>query len=83
MITVADLNVTGLWGPLTSDRVGQVVERMTAEDFDIAPVMETTVRRYVSRKELEQLSPDSLVEKAAIPISADDLVTANLPLPMR
>ena len=80
LITVADLYRTTLWGPTPNQDAGSAVERMMADDYDVAPILESPMHRYVTRQELEAVPKETPVTSLSRTISAGDLVTSRLPL---
>jgi CBS domain-containing protein len=79
-ITVRDITVESVWGPSPQDGASSAAGRMLPEGFDIAPIIETPLWRYVTKDTLVSLPPDTPVAEVASTISASDLVTSNLPL---
>lgn len=79
-ITVADLYRTTLWGPTPTQDAGSAVDRMVADDYDVAPILETPMHRYVVREDLAAVGRETPVTILARPISAPELVTSRLPL---
>lgn len=80
LITVADLDRLQLWGPTPADQAGSALAVMASEQYDVAPIRETPLHRYVTREQLASLPHAERVEAVAIEISSADLVTAELPL---
>lgn len=80
LITVADLDRLQLWGPTPADQAGAALAIMASEQYDVAPIRETRLHRYVTREELASIPHNERVEAVAIEISSADLVTAELPL---
>jgi hypothetical protein len=75
-LRAADLATRDLWRVDPSWSCGEAAQRMTERDFDVAPVDETPLRRFVLRKELERVTSDESVDAAAMPIDATHVVTA-------
>jgi CBS domain-containing protein len=79
-LRAADLATRDLWRVDPSWSCGEAAQRMTERDFDVAPVDETPLRRFVLRKELERVTSDESVDAAAMPIDATHVVTGDLGL---
>lgn len=80
LITVADLDRLQLWGPTPAEQAGWAFAVMESEQYDVAPIREIPLHRYVTREGLASLPHEERVEAVAIEISSVDLVTAALPL---
>jgi hypothetical protein len=80
VVTVADLGVPRPWGPQPGDAAREAREVMTSESFDVAPILEEPIRRYVLREDLARAPHGSTVEHLARHLRADDLVASALPL---
>ena len=79
-ITVMDICQDNLWGPKPDDRAEDVLAHMCSHGYDIAPIIEWRIRRYVARDDLSVSSPELVVANVSRTISADDLVSASMPL---
>lgn len=60
-ITVADLYRATLWGPTPTQDAGSAVDRMVAGDYDVAPIVETPMHRYVVREDLAAVGRETPV----------------------
>lgn len=80
VVTVADLGVPRPWGPQPGDTVRGAHDVMTRASFDVAPILEEPIRRYVLQEDLVRAPDGMLVEHLARDLRADDLVASALPL---
>ena len=79
-LRAADLATRDLWRVDPTWSSGEAAERMGELDFDVAPVDEVPLRRFVLRGQLERLASDVPAEAAALPIDATHMVTGDLGL---
>jgi hypothetical protein len=80
VVTVADLGVPRPWGPQLGDSVREAHDVMRSASFDVAPLLEEPVRRYVLQEDLAGAPSGLSVEHLARDLRADDLVASALPL---
>jgi len=71
-LTVRDITMGNIWGPVPDDAVSSTLARMEAEDYDTAPVIESPLTRFVTRQSMASLPDDAAVRDAARTISTED-----------
>ena len=76
-INVGDLATMSLWTVPTKSFSRDVRAAMVEHDYDAAPLADDGIWRYVT---LDQLDGGGVVEEAAIPIRADDIVHESVGL---
>ena len=79
-VRVADLGVPEPWGPRPGDNARETCDTMMDVSFDVAPILEEPVTRYVLQEDLAQAPHDLPVDHLARDLRANDLVASALPL---
>ena len=79
-LRAGDLATRDLWCVDADRSCGEAAARMAALGFDLAPLDERPLRRFVVRADLERADPGSRVGGAARPIDAMHMVTIDLGL---
>lgn len=82
-LTVEDFATRDLWHAHPSERVGHTREFMSDRGYDVAPLKEEPVARFVTLRGLMDgdVEPSSATEDWAMPIAAPHLVTGSLGVP--
>lgn len=79
-LRAGDVATRDLWAVRPDWSCRHTAERMAENNFDVAPVDEDPIWRFVSRAELEESLGDTPVTAAAHPIDTSRVVTADLGL---